>query len=184
LALLEAIQHELDAARNSQLFKDPEQVVSDDSGSSVLGFVIALLGLAFCRESGPAKSPLLFSLLVAALPLLDALFAVLRRIRHRASPFYGDRRHCYDLQLARGWTARRVALTCYALTAGLVIAGWTTLRLENREAIVASAVVGSGLLVIAVRMGALRSQDESQNERVKADVRWREMADRRLHQKI
>jgi hypothetical protein len=41
----------------------------------MLGFATALLGLAFCRETGPAKSaltPILFSVLVTALPLIDA----------------------------------------------------------------------------------------------------------------
>jgi hypothetical protein len=72
LTLLEAVQHQFDTARNSQLFKNSEQVISHDSGSSMLGFATALLGLAFCRETGPAKSaltPILFSVLVAALPL-------------------------------------------------------------------------------------------------------------------
>ena len=93
----------------------------------MLGFASALLGLAFCRETGPAKpalTPILFSVLVAALPLIDAGVAILRRIRQRASPLYGDRRHFYDLLLARGCTARQVALVCYAITGGLVIAGW------------------------------------------------------------
>ena len=107
----------------------------------MLGFATALLGLAFCRETGPAKSaltPILFSVLVAALPLIDAGVAILRRMRQRASPLYGDRRHFYDLLLARGYTARQVALVCYAITGSLVVAGWFILRLEPREALISS----------------------------------------------
>lgn len=112
MSLLEAVQYQFDAAGDTQLFEDPEEVVSHDSGSSMLGFATALLGLAFCRETGPAKpalTPILFSVLVAALPLIDAGVAILRRVRQRASPLYGDRRHSYDLLLARGCTARQVA---------------------------------------------------------------------------
>ena len=130
----------------------------------MLGFATALLGLAFCRETGPAKSaltPILFSVLVAALPLIDAGVAILRRTRQRASPLNGDRRHFYDLLLARGCTARQVALVCYAITGGLVIAGWFILRLEPREALISSVLIGCTLFAIEVRMGAMRSREAS-----------------------
>ena len=152
----------------------------------MIGFASAFLGLAFCSETGPTKSaltPLLFSVLVAALPLLDAGLAVLRRIRSRASPLYGDRFHFYDLLLARGYTARQVALVCYALTAGLVIAGWFILRLGTREALAVSALIACALFGIEVRMGALRSRDTSQNSSAEEDSRWRQMADQGLREK-
>ena len=176
----------LGACAGFLLFNFPPAKMFMGSGSSALGFAIAFLGLAFCRERSPVQSPLpllLFSVLVAGLPLVDAVLAVLRRIRHRASPFCGDRRHFYDLLLAHRWTARQVALTCYALTAGLVMAGWTTMRLRFPEAIVAGALSGIAMLVTSVRMGALRSYS-SQNERAKEDLRWREMADHGLREKV
>ena len=153
----------------------------------MLGFAIALLGLAFYQHSGPVKlelSPILFSMLVAALPLFDACLAVLRRLRSRASPLYGDRRHFYDLLLARGWSARQVALICYALTAGLVCAAWFILRMGRREALVASALVGCSLFAMEVRLGALRSEDDSRGERDKKHLRWREVVDHGFRGKV
>ena len=152
----------------------------------MIGFASAFLGLAFCSETGPTKSaltPLLFSVLVAALPLLDAGLAVLRRIRSRASPLYGDRFHFYDLLLARGYTARQVALVCYALTAGLVIAGWFILRLGTREALAVSALIACALFGMEVRVGALRSHDAPQKNLAEEDPSWRQMADQGLRGK-
>lgn len=120
---------------------------------------------------------------MAALPLLDASLAVLRRIRSRASPLYGGRRHFYDLLLARGYTARQVAIVCYALTAGLVIAGWFVLRLGTKEALVVSALIASVLFGMEVRMGALRSRDVPQKHLAEEDLRWRQMADQGLRGK-
>ena len=114
---------------------------------------------------------------MAALPVLDAGLAVLRRIRSRASPLYGDRRHFYDLLLARGCTPRQVALVCYALTAALVIAGWFVLRLGTREALVVSALIAGALFGLEVRMGALRTQDAPQKHLAEEDLRWRQMPD-------
>jgi hypothetical protein len=136
----------------------------------MLGFAVALLGSALCQHSSPVKSelsPILFSLLVAGLPLCDAGLAVLRRLSSRTSPLYGDRRHFYDLFLARGCTARQVALISYALTAGLVCAAWFILRMGWREALVASVLVGCSLFAMEVRLGALRSEDNSRGERAK-----------------
>ena len=187
-ALGHAIAWSLLGACTAFLFSNfpPATIFMGDSGSSIIGFAAAFLGLAFCREIGPTKSalsPLLFSLIVAALPLLDAGMAVLRRIRSRASPLYGDRRHFYDLLLARGYTARQVALACYALTAVLVIAGWFAQRQGNREALVVSALIACTLFGIEVRMGALRSKDTSQNSSAQEDPRWRQMADQGLRGK-
>lgn len=152
----------------------------------MIGFVAAFLGLAFCRATGPSKSaltPLLFSVLVAALPLLDAGLAVLRRIRSRASPLDGDRRHFYDLLFARGYTARQGALVCYALTAGFIVAGWLILRLRTQEALVVSAVISCALFGMEVRMGALRSQDSFQKNPTEEDLRWHQIADQGLRGK-
>jgi UDP-GlcNAc:undecaprenyl-phosphate GlcNAc-1-phosphate transferase len=165
----------------------PAKIFMGDSGSSILGFVIVLLGLAVCRETGPAKSAfplLLFSVLAAALPLVDALLAVLRRIRRRASPLLGDRGHFYDLLLARGWAARQVALACYAVTAALVMTGWITMRLRFPEAILVDALIGLAMLVTSTRLGALRSQDSSRNEGTKEDLRWPGMENHGLGEKV
>jgi hypothetical protein len=118
LTLLEAVQHQFDTARNSQLFKNSEQVIS------------------------------------------------------------------HDLLLARGCTARQVAMVCYALTGGLVIAGWLVIPLEPREALISSVLLGCALLAIEVRMGAMRSQDGPDKRHTQEDLQWRKMADRALHEKV
>ncbi|MGA8143787.1 MAG: MraY family glycosyltransferase [Candidatus Acidiferrales bacterium] len=161
----------------------PAKIFLGDSGSSTLGFIAGFLGLSLPRPAGSGKSPLLFALLVAALPLLDVLLAVARRIRQRGSPFQGDRRHIYDLFLARGWTVRGVALICYGLTVGLVSAGWIIVRAGPSQALVTSGMIVVGLLALAVRMGSLRPQDRVGKEFAGAGLQWRELFARRLRQK-
>jgi len=127
-----------------------------DCGSTVLGLCVALLGLRFYHSSLSSGPRLLFPLIVAGLPLLDMTLAVLRRIRARASPCLGDRRHVSDLLAARGMSGRTVALVCYGVTILFVLIGsvaWT-----GKPAlffVLASVSVGT-LLAAAIRMGALR----------------------------
>lgn len=60
----------------------PAKMFMGDSGSTVLGLIVALLGLDFYRVDKWTQSHWLFPLLIAALPLLDLAFAVLRRVRN------------------------------------------------------------------------------------------------------
>lgn len=134
----------------------PAGIFMGDSGSTALGFAVAFLMLVALgtRQSGaPAFT---FAILPAALPLLDAGFAVIRRIRNRGSPFYGDRRHFYDLLLARGWSQMKVALTCYATTGAFCVVGWLALKSSFAGALVISITSAGCFLIAEWRLGSLR----------------------------
>lgn len=159
LPLLETVKNQLHPAGDSQFFEDPEEVIPNDSGSTLLGISLAFLSLDFWRAN-PASNPSLpFPLLIAAVPLLDAVLAVARRLRNLRSPLCGDRRHFYDLLLAGRLPPRRVALASYSLTAGLVVLGWRSLSLRPGVA-VAVCVLAYGLLVSAsLWLGVLRRSE-------------------------
>ncbi|MGB0035926.1 MAG: hypothetical protein WBP79_10675, partial [Candidatus Acidiferrales bacterium] len=128
-----------------------------DSGSTMLGFCIAFLGLDFYRAHSAAGPQLLFPILIAAFPLLDATLAVARRLRSRVSPFEGDRRHFYDLLLARGWSPRNVAFVCYAITIAMGMTGWLSMRSDLPHAAWIAPLSGGALFFASLRLGSLRS---------------------------
>ena len=101
----------------------PAKIFMGDSGSNLLGFVLAFMSLDFYRERSQNHVSILVPLLFAGVPLADAARAVARRLARRTSPMYGDRDHFYDLLLRNGWPARTVALVSYLITALLVTAG-------------------------------------------------------------
>ena len=129
-----------------------------DSGSTVLGFSVAFLGLDFIggHSDGGVARPLLFPFLIAALPMLDALLVVTRRVAKGRSPFRGDREHFYDFLLAGGWTARRVAISCYFLTAFLGVAGWLGMLGGMRRSLILGVGIFGALVVSASWLGAAR----------------------------
>jgi UDP-GlcNAc:undecaprenyl-phosphate/decaprenyl-phosphate GlcNAc-1-phosphate transferase len=131
------------------------KIFMGDSGSTVLGFGVAFLGLALYRSDGAASPVLLFPVWVAALPLLDALLAIIRRTLGGGSPFYGDRAHIYDLLLARGWSARRVASVWYGITAGLAVGGWMAVRTGSARFFFFSAPILGAMVLAAIRLGSL-----------------------------
>lgn len=102
----------------------PAKIFMGDSGSTVLGFVLAVMSLNFYRHRPLGHDSALVPLLFAGVPLLDAAFAVVRRLGRGTSPFEGDRGHYYDLLLKSGWSARKVAFASYSATIMLVILGF------------------------------------------------------------
>ena len=136
----------------------PAKIFMGDSGSTVLGFSVAFLGLDCIgahSDGGSARS-LLYSFLIAGLPLLDALVVVTRRVMKGQSPCHGDRAHFYDYLLGAGWTARRLAVTCYLLTGCLGVVGWFVVQGGIRRSLILGVGVFSGLLVCALRLGAMK----------------------------
>jgi UDP-GlcNAc:undecaprenyl-phosphate/decaprenyl-phosphate GlcNAc-1-phosphate transferase len=136
----------------------PAKIFMGDSGSTVLGFCVAFLGLDFigARGGGDAARSVLFPFLIAGLPILDALVVVARRMMKGRSPFRGDRGHFYDYLLAAGWTAWRVAISCYLLTGVLGVLGWFAMPGGSRRSLILGVGIFAGLVVSALRLGALR----------------------------
>jgi UDP-GlcNAc:undecaprenyl-phosphate/decaprenyl-phosphate GlcNAc-1-phosphate transferase len=141
----------------------PARIFMGDSGSTVLGFSAAFLAFDFCRANATTARglALAFPILTAALPLLDGILAVLRRLHEKRSPLLGDRRHFYDLLLELNWSPRRVALTIYALTAAMCILAWIVLKCDFTHALLLSASGAGAIVIVAVRLGTLRTGERS-----------------------
>jgi UDP-GlcNAc:undecaprenyl-phosphate GlcNAc-1-phosphate transferase len=112
-----AVAYSMAAACVAFLFFNfyPASIFLGDSGSTVLGFATAVLGLDLARTPDAASHAMLFPFLVAALPLLDAMRIIARRLKMGRSAFHGDRCHFYDLLLIRGWKPRKVALVSWSV---------------------------------------------------------------------
>jgi UDP-GlcNAc:undecaprenyl-phosphate GlcNAc-1-phosphate transferase len=81
----------------------PGKMLIGDSGSMFFGLMLGLLGIF-----SVGKVATVF--LALGIPLLDAVFVIIRRISHGKSPFKGGRDHLHHLLLARGWSERQVIL--------------------------------------------------------------------------
>jgi len=109
----------------------PAKIFPGDSGSYFLGFLVAVLAILSGAKVGTA-------ILVMAVPLIDGVFTIVRRIIDGKSPFSGDRKHLHHRLLALGWGQRRVALFYWFLCA---ILGLIALALSPAEKIFAGAVI-------------------------------------------
>jgi UDP-GlcNAc:undecaprenyl-phosphate/decaprenyl-phosphate GlcNAc-1-phosphate transferase len=140
----------------------PARIFMGDSGSTVLGFVTAFLAFDFYRANPTSEHHIALAvpLLMAAVPLLDGILAVIRRLHEKRSPLHGDRRHFYDLLLELGWSPRKVTLTVYALTAAMCVIAWIVFKSDFTHALLLSAVSVGTLVAATVRLGSLRSNEK------------------------
>jgi UDP-GlcNAc:undecaprenyl-phosphate/decaprenyl-phosphate GlcNAc-1-phosphate transferase len=88
-------------------FSQPK-ILLGDTGSMLLGFILASLAIFSGGKIATAA-------LVLGVPLLDAIFVVLRRLKEKRSPLTGDLGHLHHRLLAIGFSKRMVVLIFYAM---------------------------------------------------------------------
>lgn len=112
---------------------NPARIFMGDVGSMMLGLLLASATVSgISRTTEPRFIdvpgfivPVLMPALVLAIPLADAGFAVLRRVRGRRPVFHPDKRHIHHWLLGMARSHRQAVLVMYlwsALLAGATIA--------------------------------------------------------------
>ena len=93
-----------------------------DTGSLVLGFVMAWFAVSLSQRPGPHVPPIVM-VWVCSVVLLDLLTVTLRRVIRRRDPALPDRGHVHHVLLRRGFTAREAVLFLLACNLGLGLTG-------------------------------------------------------------
>jgi UDP-GlcNAc:undecaprenyl-phosphate/decaprenyl-phosphate GlcNAc-1-phosphate transferase len=141
----------------------PARVFMGDSGSMVVGLVLAAAATSATTSADPQAFdsalgslalylPLLIPLAVLALPFIDLLLAVVRRVRKGRSPFAPDKQHLHHRLLELGHSHRRAVLLLYFWSALVAFAG-VGLSYEHEQWVVVAtlgSLAGVGILVSVV----------------------------------
>ncbi len=135
--------------------RPPARVYLGDGGSYLLGAALALL-LASAWAPGTRSALGVASLAIVAVPVGEVAFAVVRRARAGQSITSGDRRHPYDLAVARGWSRGAAALAYIGAEAVFAVVAVATSKAHPLAVPVASVVaVGVAMVAVAGLVGAL-----------------------------
>lgn len=117
------------------------------------GFGATSLGLILASLSILSGTKVATSLLVLMVPTLDALFTVLRRIRKKQSPFWGDRTHLHHKLLNLGFTQSQIATFYWSVSIFLGIVAAYSSGSEKMLAILTAAGAVGFLLVVVSNKG-------------------------------
>jgi len=92
------------------LFTWPPQKILWGFGATSAGLIIAALSII-------GSTKVAATLLILLIPFLDGVFAVIRRIRRKQMPFWGDREHLHHKLLeGLGWSKKKVAIFYWLTT--------------------------------------------------------------------
>ena len=104
----------------------PAKIFMGDSGAMLLGLLLASAAItltgqidinAISEGGGLTWLPLLLPFTVLAIPLLDLILAIVRRLRAGQSPFASDRQHLHHKLLNIGMSHRRTTFILYLWSA-------------------------------------------------------------------
>lgn len=92
-----------------------------DSGSMMLGFIIAWFLISFTQGENQIIRPVI-ALWIFAIPLLDIFSTMIRRAKRGVSPFTPGRDHIHHLLIDRGTGIRTTVISIYigAIACGLI----------------------------------------------------------------
>jgi len=140
----------------------PARIFMGDSGSMLVGLVLSAAATTATTSADPqsfgrllGSLPLLLPFLpiaVLAIPFVDLLLAIVRRVRRGQSPFAPDKEHLHHRMLEIGHTHRRAVLLLYFWSALLAFGG-VALSLLRGPWLVISVL--SALAVIGLLMSAI-----------------------------
>jgi len=122
----------------------PASVFLGDSGSMLLGFLVAALSL-HASQQAEMSIALLVPFIALGLPVLDTTLAIMRRLARRLPISAADRQHIHHLLLSMGLSHREAVIILYITCA---IFGGAALLVTTGPSEMALLVIGS-LVIIA-----------------------------------
>lgn len=114
----------------------PQKIMPGYSGTSLAGLILGVLSILATGKVGTA-------ILLLAVPLIDFVYVILRRVISGKSPVWGGNEHLHHKLMEIGWGKRRIAIFYWGVTALL---GILALNFEARYKLM--AMIGLVLLMV------------------------------------
>jgi len=108
---------------------NPADIIMGDSGSTFLGYVLAVSSIMGVFKTYLALAVVL-ACLALALPIFDTLFAMLRRAINGQPVMQADRGHIHHRLIDSGWTHKQAVLIIYGISFASALFS-ITLALKN-----------------------------------------------------
>jgi UDP-GlcNAc:undecaprenyl-phosphate GlcNAc-1-phosphate transferase len=136
----------------------PAKIFMGDSGAMLLGLLLAVAAISGVgrNPSPPAGGdfavfaiPIALPLLVLAIPLVDVVFAVVRRVRKRSGIMHPDKEHIHHHLMEIGHSHRTAVLLMY-LWSGLISACALAVAFINGRLLVGAIILLALLLAVSI----------------------------------
>lgn len=119
----------------------PQKIMPGYGGGSLGGYFLSILAILSGAKVATA-------LMVLGVPTADAIFTIIRRLRAKKSPFWGDRGHLHHKLLdVMKWSKRKIALFYWASS---LLLGFLSLYLNTKGKLITIMLVITGVFVFLI----------------------------------
>ncbi len=114
----------------------PQKIMPGYGGGALAGFLLGILSILSFGKLGTA-------VLILAIPMIDAIYTIIRRLRQHHSPFRADWGHFHHKLLEINWGKRRIAVFYWLIS---LMLGISSLFLDGPRKLLAFITVAVLLL--------------------------------------
>ena len=154
---------------------NPARVFMGDSGALLLGLLMAISTSVVGGRADPGTqsangqtyfflAPIFISLLVLAVPIVDVLFAIVRRTASRRSIARADMGHLHHRLIQLGHGPRRAVVILWGWAALLSTAVLVSVQYSTGSALVVLIILGIAMSVFTVLHPRIRRNDAQSHE--------------------
>lgn len=87
----------------------PQKIMPGYGAGALAGYLLAVLTILSTTKVGTG-------MIVLAIPMIDAIYTILRRIKRGRSPVWGDKGHLHHKLMDLGWGKRKIAIFYWLIT--------------------------------------------------------------------
>lgn len=144
----------------------PARIFMGDTGSLFLGFNLATIAIIGMAKTTTAIS-LFLPVVIFGIPILDTLFAIVRRFINGKPIFSPDKEHLHHRLLTIGLTHRKTVLTIYGVSALLSFSAILMSVVTNAQGMLIMVITSVVVFIAADRVGVLKAKQLAKS--VKSD---------------
>lgn len=133
---------------------NPARIFMGDTGALFLGFALSVLSIMGLTKMATTVS-LFLPVVILGVPIMDTLFAIIRRKANKQPIFVADKDHLHHRLLALGLSHKGAVLTVYAVCVFLSISAIGMALVANEKAMVIMVAVAVIVFYGAERVGII-----------------------------
>lgn len=138
---------------------NPAKIFMGDTGSMLLGYMLSIISIL-----GAVKSVAVITLMVPifaiGLPILDTLFAIIRRLINKKPIMEADKEHLHHQLMKKGLNHKQTVLVLYAISIFLGLTAVFISNTDTRTGIIVGVVVALIILILANKLNLLKKARE------------------------
>lgn len=131
----------------------PQKIMPGYGGGSLAGFLLGILSILSFGKVGTA-------IFILAVPMIDAVYTMIRRLLKKQSPFKADWGHFHHRLLEIKWGKRRIAVFYWLIS---LILGILSLFLHGIEKLLAFISIGIMLLIFIFLIEKIKKEELAQS---------------------